>query len=221
MKKATLALIPARGGSKGIKNKNIVEIDTLPMVAYAILAAKAVSGIHEVYVSSDNKRILQKAETYGAVPLRRPSELAQDRSSTESVVAHFLNNVSCADVVLIQPTSPMLKAEDLEAGLAKYREGEYDSLFSAVKTNDTLIWDEDSVYPLNYDPRNRGRRQTRSRYILIENGAFFIFSRKCFTKNLCRLAGKIGYSEMPYWRSFQVDDMQDLNHIRTLMTVKG
>ena len=221
MRRKTIALIPARLGSKGLKQKNILDIGTLPMFVYSILAARGVPEIDDVYVSSEAETVLQLAIQYGARPLRRPEEFATDRASTEQVVQHFLDEVSCSTVVLIQPTSPMLLPCDLKEGLELYKTRTYQSIFSAYKTYDMLVWDEEGMYPLNYDPKLRGRRQDRRRSLLVENGAFYIFSLSGFKKTRCRLHGRIGYYEMPFWRSFQVDDKIDMDNIRTLMTSVG
>ena len=216
-----VTLIPARGGSKGIRRKNLQDIGGLPMLAYAILASSNAASIQETIVSSEDDEILQVAETFGAKPLRRPVALAQDHSSTESVIAHFLTTVKTRNVVVIQPTSPMLSNADLEKAICKYKKGEYDSMFSAARVNDMLMWDSGSMYPLNYDPKRRGRRQVRKRYLLWENGAFFIFKKRTFIDNNCRFGSKIGYADMPFWRSFQVDNPSDLEKIRVLMTLKS
>lgn len=224
MKCKIAALIPARGGSKGIKNKNLVDIDTLPLVVHSILAASGAERVDAVYVSSDSDRILSVAETYGARAIKRPAEYAKDESTTESVISHFLTEVQCKDIVLIQPTSPMLLPSDLDRGFRVYfddrKKKHVDCVFSAVIANDTLIWDEEGMFPLNYDPKSRGRRQTRKRKILIENGAFYIFSKKIYIRTGCRIHGSVGYAEMPFWRSFQVDNYSDLKFIRTLMTTR-
>jgi CMP-N-acetylneuraminic acid synthetase len=222
MKKGIVALIPARGGSKAVHRKNIQSIGTLPMMVYGITAAAACPLIEKVYVSSDDDEFLKIATLYGAIGIKRPEDLAQDDSTTESVVDHFLKNYGGHVIVLIQPTSPMILAEDLTGALKYFLKVKLTSLFSAVRTNDMLIWDEDAMYPINYDPRRRGFRQDRQRNILIENGAFFIFLRRTFEKAGSRICGKkLGYWEMPYWRSFQVDSKHDLQQVRTLMTVKG
>ena len=217
------AIIPARGGSKVIRNKNLQMINGMPMLAYTIIATKVVSEIDNVYVSSDNDHILNVVALYGATPIKRPTAIAQDTSTTESVVSHFLSLYSSQTrtVVLVQPTSPMVIAEDIKRGIQTYQKNKHSSLFSACKTNDLLIWDEDGMYPINYDPRNRGYRQTRKRCLLHENGAFYIFKKQLFIQTHCRLGGKnIGWSEMPAWRSFQVDSKEDLERVRTLMTLK-
>jgi len=216
-----IAIIPARGGSKGIIGKNLKPIGSLPMVVYSITAALTCKSIDAVYVSSDSDEILDIAKLYGAETIKRPDNLARDTTSSEEVLEHAILQTKSKYCILIQPTSPTLETDDLEFGICKYIKEEYTTLFSAVVTNDMLIWDEESMYPMNYDPKNREMRQTRKRKLLIENGAFYIFSRKGFKRTGCRLHGKVGYYEMPYWRSFQVDTVKDLNGIRTLMTTKG
>jgi len=214
-----VALIPARGGSKGIPNKNIIDINGMPMLAYSITAA-LLSKVDEVWVSSDSDEILEVSRRYGAKLMKRPPEFAKDDSSTESVILHFLKQRKYVNtVILIQPTSPMILPEDIDNGLDKFINDGYDSLFSASKTNDVLLWNS-KIQPLNYNYKKRGTRQTRKNFTLHENGAFFIFNRRLFFKNKNRLGGKIGYSEMPYWRSFQIDSREDLANVKKLMIAK-
>ena len=172
------------------------------------------SKVNEVYVSTEDKKIKEIAELYGAKVIDRPKELATDTASTESVVQHFLQvKKKIQAVVLIQPTSPMILPLDIDAGIDKFIKEKYNTLFSASKTNDVLLWN-DKLEPINYDPADRGTRQTRKGFTLHENGAFFIFSKKFFVRRKCRLGGKIGYSEMHYWRSFQIDSKEDLANIK-------
>ncbi|KKN66214.1 hypothetical protein LCGC14_0473550, partial [marine sediment metagenome] len=134
-----IAMIPARGGSKGIARKNIVDLNGLPLLAYSIISSLG-SNVSETWVSTEDSEIEEIAKVYGAKVLRRPVILAEDETSTEAVVEHFLGKVNCDVLVLIQSTSPMILAKDIDGGLEKFfREG-YDSLFSAVKTNDMLFW---------------------------------------------------------------------------------
>lgn len=215
-----VAFIPARGGSKGIIDKNIINIAGYPLIAHSILTLKAV-GIKEIWVSTDNKRIGKTASLYGAKVIRRPEELAEDDSPTEEAISHFLSKVECDIVIMVQATSPMLTAEELDRGISKFFIGGYDSVFSVVKTNDVLIWKANKyssvMRPINYVLKERGFRQTRANFILIETGGFYIFTKKAFLKKKCRIAGKVGYSEVSFWNSFQVDNKNDLNNIVKLM----
>lgn len=212
----TVALIPARGGSKGIIEKNIVMIAGYPMIAHSILTLK-VAGVDEVWVSTEHPEIKRIALLYGARVLDRPEELAADNVSTEKVIEHFLSKVKCHVVVLVQCTSPMLRPIEIRNGLIEFMTSQsYDSMFSAVKAHDMLLWNSE-VIPINYDLRNRGQRQSRRRYTLIETGGFYIFTRSIFNKTQCRLGGNIGWCEVRFWKSFQVDTKEDLAMVRKLM----
>lgn len=212
-----VGLIPARGGSKGIKRKNVVMLAGYPLIAHSILTLKAV-GLDDVWVSTEDKLIGDEARSYGASIIERPLKLAGDDSNIESAIEHFLTKVACDVIVLIQPTSPMLRSEDLYRGITKFFIGDFDSVFSVVKTNDMLIWDE-NLKPLNYNPRDRGTRQTRKDCLFIETGGFYIFKVSVFKENCCksRIEGKIGVSEVSFWTSFQVDAKIDLTNISKLM----
>jgi len=226
-KKKIVGFIPARGGSKGIPGKNITNLCGLPLIAYTIIAAYF-SKLDEVWVSSDNSEILEVAKVYGAKTLQRPIELCQDDSTTEEAVEHFLKHVKCDTIVLIQATSPLLTSKDIDRGIEKFLTGNYDSLFSVIRETDMLIWklskkrrfEKENIYiqPANYNPQNRMRRQTREENAyMIESGGFFIFSQQFFNQNKCRMGGRVGFVEIPFWQSFQVDTKTDLSNISKVM----
>ncbi len=216
----TVSLIPARGGSKGIPLKNIAQLNGKPLISYT-LQASLKSRVDETWVSTDNADIKKECleEDLEVRVLDRPPELAQDNSSTEDVMLHFAEHVWFDVIVLIQPTSPMVTAEQIDEGLTIFECGGYDSLFSAVGMKDILIWEEMGfdVRPLNYDPRNRGRRQTRDDNHFIETGGFYITSRDMLLESRCRMSGRIGVIEVPFWTSFQVDRWEDLKNIERLI----
>jgi len=216
----TVSLIPARGGSKGIPMKNIVRLKGKPLVTH-VLQASLKSNVDETWVSTDDsliKRICLE-ENIEVRVLDRPLKLAQDNSSTESVMMHFAKHVWFDIIVLIQPTSPMVTAKQINKGLKIFGNGDYDSLFSAVRTDDVLIWERmgSDVRSLNYDPLNRRRRQTRDSDYFIETGGFYITFRDRLLESNCRMSGKIGVVEVPFWTSFQVDTMEDLESIERLV----
>jgi len=216
----TVSLIPARGGSKGIPMKNIVRLKGKPLVTH-VLQASLKSNVDETWVSTDDsliKRICLE-ENIEVRVLDRPLKLAQDNSSTESVMMHFAKHVWFDIIVLIQPTSPMVAAKQINKGLKIFGNGDYDSLFSAVRTDDVLIWERmgSDVRSLNYDPLNRRRRQTRDSDYFIETGGFYITFRDRLLESNCRMSGKIGVVEVPFWTSFQVDTMEDLESIERLV----
>ena len=118
--KSVLAIIPARGGSKGIKGKNILSIEGKPLIAYTIEAARASEYIDTVIVSTDNQEIADISKAYGAeVPFLRPAELASDYAKTIDAVLHAVYTLKEMGkeydyLVLLQPTQPLRSAEDID-----------------------------------------------------------------------------------------------------------
>lgn len=142
--KRILALIPARGGSKGIKNKNIIDLCGKPLISYTIAAAKESKYIDSVIVSTDSEKIAEVAVSCGAsVPFLRPAALALDTSTTIVAVFHALQTLAeCGDkydvLVLLQPTSPLRTQEDIDGALEKF-EKEKLPLASVSKAKDSPI----------------------------------------------------------------------------------
>lgn len=112
-----LALIPARGGSKGVPRKNVRLLAGKPMIAWTIEAARQARGVDRIVVSTDDDEIARVAREFGAeIPFMRPDALAQDNTSSMDVVFHALDNLpEHDDILLLQPTSPLRTAEDIEA----------------------------------------------------------------------------------------------------------
>lgn len=126
---STLYLIPARGGSKGIPGKNIKDFCGLPLICHTINHARALSSDDMICVSTDSEDIRRVAEEYGLhVPFMRPAELASDTAGSREVMLHALSHyeqqgVEIDRLVLLQPTSPLRRPEDIEACLALYHDG--------------------------------------------------------------------------------------------------
>jgi len=211
-----ISLILARGRSKGITKKNIINLNGHPLIYYTIKESKKSIVVNSnIWLSTDDKEIKNIALRYGIKVLDRPDELATDKSSSEDALLHFAENVDFDILIFIQPTSPLLKAKDINEGIYKIINEDYDSILSLSIANDLLMWDE-NIKPINYDLLNRGRRQERKN-LYIENGAFYITKRECLLKSKCRISGKIGFVQIPYWRSFQIDNFDDLEGISKLM----
>jgi CMP-N,N'-diacetyllegionaminic acid synthase len=205
-------IILARGGSKGIPQKNIVSLNGKPLIAYAIEAAKS-SIANDVWVSTDCTNIKEVAIKYGAKIIIRPDNISGDASKSDEALMHFAQNQDFDILVFIQPTSPLIKADDINKGLELM--ADYDSVFSAYKEHWTPRWTLDGK-PDNWDTKNRPMRQdVPAKYV--ENGAFYITTKQALLKSKCRYSGKIGIVEMPLWRSFQIDTPEDLELIKKLL----
>jgi CMP-N,N'-diacetyllegionaminic acid synthase len=139
---ATLALIPARGGSKGIPRKNVRSIAGKPLIAWTIEAARAVRGIDAVIVSTEDAEIAAVARDAGAdVPFMRPPELAADDTPGIAPVLHALAAMPQFDsVILLQPTSPLRGMEDIEGVLALAEARQASSVVSVCEVSEHPAW---------------------------------------------------------------------------------
>ncbi len=143
--KRVLAIIPARGGSKGIKDKNIYPLCGKPLIAYSIEAAKRSVFVDEVLVSTDSAIIADVAKKYGAsVPFLRPTELASDTAKSIDAIVHAIETLrkegKVFDIlILLQPTSPLRITEDIDGSLSTFVRKSYKSLVSISEVNDNPI----------------------------------------------------------------------------------
>ena len=210
----SVTLIPARGGSKGIPKKNIIDVDGKPLLAYSI-EASIKSNVDETWVSTDDDEIAKTAEEYGARVLKRPDEIARDNSTSESVLLHFIEKVTNFDIlVFLQATCPFIEAKDINQSLDMIRE--FDSVISVAKFDQFLWSGKDAMYDIDNRPR---RQDIEQRYV--ETGSMFVTSKECLIKSRNRISGKIGFVEVPKWRSIDIDTYEDLILARKVMNKKN
>lgn len=208
-----VAYIPVRGGSKSIPLKNIKNIAGKPLVYWVAKAANDCREIDIVYVATDNQIIWDVVQNLGLPKINvigRGADTASDTASTESALLEFAQKYQFDNVVLIQATSPLLRAEDLSGGFQVYHMDGTDSVLSVVRQK-RFCWGIDSLgyaMPTNYDVYNRPRRQDFEGY-LVENGAFYITSRKMLLQSQNRVSGKIRAFEMDESTYFEIDEPND------------
>jgi len=209
-----IAFIPARGGSKGISQKNIKEFAGKPLIVHSIDYALDSQLINEVVVSTDDSLISKISTDAGGIVINRPAELATDTATTESAIEHYLSLSKTKPdiIVLLQSTSPLRPKGSLDNALDHFEKGGYDSLLSVCPTH-RFYWrikgDETTYAEYNY--LNRPRRQDmkiEDRHY-VENGSIYIFSREHFEKTGNRLGGKIGYVQWPEEYSVEIDSPLD------------
>ena len=218
----SVAIILARGGSKGIHKKNIIDFCEKPLVAWTIEHCLD-AGIGPVYVSSDSDEMLAIGERYGAKSIKRPENLADDKSSSESGWLHALDIIE-ADrgnfdwVLAPQVTSPLRTAGDIRKGVKLAYSGKYDSLFSCSIAEDLFFWEfrANNMESVNYNWRNRKRRQNFPKQY-IENGSFYLFRPEILRQNKNRFGGRIGTVDMEFWKMFEIDSMDDVRMCSALM----
>lgn len=209
-----VAVILARGGSKGIYRKNIIDLNGKPLLYYTVKACLD-SKVDETWVSTDDDEISQIASALGAKVLLRPAQLASDTSTSESALLHFAESVEFEQVVFVQPTSPLLKSEHIDTGIALMQQ--CDSVFSAYIQHWTPKWTKTMpAKPIGWDPEHRPRRQDAPE-VYVENGAFYITSRKALLESKLRFSGQIGVVEMTLGESYQIDTHDDLEFIKRVI----
>ena len=215
-----IAIIPARGGSKGIPKKNIVNFLDKPLMVHSIDYAKSSDLISDIYVSTDDSDIAKIGLENGAKIIDRPVSISGDEASTESALLHALENINRKPdvIVLLQPTSPLRPKNSLNKALNHFFSSQYDSLLSISPTH-RFFWkiNNDTAVP-EYDFKNRPRRQDikEDDITYIENGSLYIFTYETLIKNKNRLGGKIGYTIFDEHYSFEIDSEVDLILLETL-----
>jgi N-acylneuraminate cytidylyltransferase len=215
-----VALVPLRGGSKSIPDKNIRLIAGKPLCAWVLEAACRSKVFAEVVVSTDAPKIaavVQRLDLPVKI-LNRPAALATDEASTEAVMLHAAQLLDFDVLATIQATSPLVQAEDFRRAWDIFKTSGYDSLLTAVRTK-RFFWQDDGT-ALNYNPRQRPRRQDFPGS-LMENGAFYLTSRRLLEQTSCRLGGRIGLYEMALESAVEIDEPEDWSLVERALISRG
>lgn len=214
--KKVLAIIPARGGSKGLPRKNIRILAGKPLIAHTIEEAKKSNYLERIIVSTEDKEIAEISKKYGAEVIERPEDLAQDSTPTfpvmEQVIQYLEKNENYKPdfVVLLQCTSPLRKVFQIDEAIEQFLKQGYDSLLSVCPFH-AWRWRIEETGPISvdFDYKNKPRRQDlKPEYR--ENGAIYISGYKVLTEDRKIVAGKVGLYIMPEESSFDIDNEFDL-----------
>lgn len=207
-----VAIIPLRAGSKGIPHKNRRKILGRPLFCWSLGEAIR-SELDEVYVYTDDEYIIRFIEkeyqwTNKVKVLKRSEASATDTASTEDAMVEFSEAIhhDYDILTLLQATSPLLTAEDINKTLKEIENGN-DSALTVVHTK-RFIWNGEGE-SLNYDYMNRPRRQDFDKGLMIENGAVYVSTKAQFLESKNRLGGNIGVVEMPEDTLYEIDELQD------------
>ncbi len=217
-----LAVIPARGGSKGVPGKNLAEVGGVPLVARAVRACVAAHHVSAVIVSTDDDGIAAAARAAGAEVVARPPGISGDTATSESAVLHALDAYQAmhgaeADVaVLVQCTSPFLTAEDVNGVAAAVVEDGADSALTVAAFHG-FVWREDrgDAHGVNHDKAVRPRRQDRPQDLL-ETGAAYAMKVPGFRTRGHRFFGRTALVRTDPERALEIDEPGDLARARAL-----
>lgn len=227
--KKVLALIPARGGSKGIKDKNIIDVAGKPLIAYSIEAAAASEYVDRVIVTTDSEKIKGISEEWGAeVPFLRPAEYAADNSTTLDAVLHAIRKLQSEGerfdvLVLLQPTSPLRTKEDIDGALEKFVKNGCEALAGISPVTDSPIL----IRRIGADGRmekllqvgSTVRRQDMPEYYRI-NGSVYINNIDEINENTSFNDNPLPYV-MDAGHAVDVDDLKDLEVVKYFLKKRG
>lgn len=221
--KRVLAMIPARGGSKGIPRKNIKSLAGKPLIAWTIEAARASRYIDRLILSSDDDEIMAVAREYGCeVPFVRPPELARDETAGIEPVLHAMTMLPGFDyLIMLQPTSPLRTSEDIDAIIELCHQHGAASAVSVTEADHSPYWmyrtdTEGRLQPL-LDQADRPARRQDLPDIYILNGALYIATcQELYTSRTFVNNRTVAYI-MPRERSLDIDTPLDLTLCELLL----
>lgn len=215
-KAANFALIPVRGGSKGIPKKNSRHFLHKPLVSWSIQQALSAKAIDRVFVSTDCAELAAISRNEGAeVPFIRPESYASDTASTESVIQHWLNWLSDYDEVpeyftLLQATSPIRLEGSIDSAFLAFKESGTDSMVTVTEL-EGFTWQNCESPTPSYDPAARPRRQDvePADRIFHETGSIYVTKSEVFHRTLTRLGGSISMHVMEPCEGYEIDTELD------------
>lgn len=214
----TVAIIPARGGSKGIPNKNLYPINNKPLISYAIKAIQD-SDIDYCYVSTDCSVIKNYSIGLNISVIDRPAELSTDYAPTIECIYHAIDFLTLKDediILTIQATNPFVQTSDINKILSKLTTHNF---AITVSDHHKVLWKvkKDALNPYDHNPESRIRRQDQEK-VVFETGSIYgarVRDIKKY-KTLCGI-NNVGYVNIPKSRSFEIDDYEDVNIVEKLM----
>lgn len=227
-----IALIPARGGSKGLPGKNTRLLAGKPLIAYTIEAALRSSEVSRVICSTDSPEIAAVAREYGAeVPFMRPAELAQDNSLVIDTYMHTIDRISresgldIDEFTALLPTAPLRNARDIDGAIRLFHEKNADSVVSYYPAPHPVQWykyiDDNGILRSFFEEGDRLANRQVEKQSYLPNGAIYVFKYNMI-KNL-----RVYYTEksypyiMPRERSIDVDALEDFNYAEYLLNNTG
>ncbi|QKF91987.1 acylneuraminate cytidylyltransferase family protein [Campylobacter sp. CCUG 57310] len=223
-----IAIVPARGGSKGLPGKNIKDLLGKPMIAYTIEEALKSKFVSEVIISTDSREIEEVAIKYGArSPFLRPGYLANDNAKAIDNYIYTIDRLnkdfgySIKDFVVLQPTSPLRKVEDIDEAIGLFQDKKADSVISYTEAYHPVEWHKyitkDGKFENIFEEKLLNRQENKKSYF--PNGAVFVFDYKLIKQGKYYDDNSYAYI-MPRNRSVDVDTLEDFRYVEFLLQTK-
>ncbi|MBL7068254.1 MAG: acylneuraminate cytidylyltransferase family protein [Candidatus Omnitrophica bacterium] len=224
-----VAVIPARGGSKGLPGKNIIDLCGRPLIAYTIEAALKSAYTDRVIVTTDNEEIAKVSEEHGAeVPFMRPKHLAQDSTHTPPVIEHAVNFIEKRGygidlIVTLQPTSPLRTKDHIDKAIEILKRSGCGSLMSVMETAYPPYWvvhvKKNRAFPLVNDGTDYFRKESQQLPKTYQpNGAIYVTKRETLFNEKAIISKDCGVLVMNRKISMDVDTIEDLEKIKSLIS---
>ena len=220
--KKIVAIITARGGSKGIKDKNLINLKGHPLISYSIGYAKSSSLIDRVFVTTDSEKISDTALKLKSEVIKRPKYLSGDFVMNDLAVVHAIKyieknlNYNFDYVIFLQPTTPMRKIGELDEAVKFCINKKLDTVFSSLDYK-PFLWTKNKgkLIPVSFNPRKRKRRQNITD--INETGSYYITQKSIFLKHKNRFGKKILNFNSEFHSFFEIDDLKDYNYIQQIL----
>ena len=223
-----IAIIPARGGSKGLPGKNIKAMNGKPLIWYTINSAKKSKFVDKIIVSTDDNEVAKISKKYGAeIPFMRPKELARDDSLAIDNYIYTIDrlnkkfNYGIVEFIILQPTSPLRTSLDIDTAIQIFEEKKADSVISISEVIHPPIWskriDEKGILRnyFNIEIGNKNRQEIKKVYM--PNGAIFVFKFSLLKEKYSYYSDKTYPYVMPLERSIDIDSKLDFEFAEYLL----
>lgn len=230
--KTILAIIPARGGSKGLPGKNIRPLLGKPLIGWSIEQAQQSKYIDEIFVSTDSREIADVAESFGVkVPELRPADLAVDTAPSSAFVIYTIEKYKKAGctfdyIILLEPTSPLREVEDINKSIEILIDNsDFDSIVGVCKAEDVhpsfmvTLGEENRLVPYEQEMKTLRRQELRDVYFF--EGSVYVSKCDAYLNKKAFYHDKTLAYIVPKWKSPEVDDMIDFVIIEAILNAKN
>jgi len=225
--KTFLAIIPARGGSKRLPRKNVLDLAGKPLIAWTIEAAMKSQYIDKVVVSSDDDEILDIAEQYGSDTIERPEDLASDTATSFDAIKHTIENIASYDyVILLQPTSPLRTEEHIDKAIELLEIKNADAIVSVCEMEHSPLWSntlssDGSMHGFIKEEVKNKRSQDLETYYRLNGAVYICKTTKLLEEKSFFIVDNIYAYEMDRESSVDIDEAMDFKLAKLLMKEKN